>query len=358
MRRSRPKMTTALGPAALLLSALAVGCDTNPVLPPPPPELAALADPKSLTPVSSVAMILAPGTSVDRESWVRSARREAGQAKVLFSATRPALSDPADRQAVLIRAAARNGVSALLVEPVDAPGVAKALNDVRDAGTPVVLIGRRVASRDPARPFPLLVFEPFDGPARTLVGAVRAQNQGAGLPDDGHALIAFRAGSDPDAEAMAHRLEAALREGGVRDVAIVRLGEGDDQGKGQAQALLKARIEAEPKVTMVLAIENGVVNAALDAHDALRATREFSVAGTLSSDLGVSDALLSACAGLVIRDHHEFGRRAFQRALAVARGETVSATEEVPTPFQGRAAGIPAVRPPRGQGARVSPPGS
>ena len=182
--------------------------------------------------------------------WEQTARTESGRARVIFSVSRPEPNDPPARQAALIREAVGRGAAALLVDPVDDPEVVAALNEVRDKGTPVVLLDPRIHDRDPARPLPRVTFVPIDEPARTLVEAALDDLRKLKLPADGHALIVVKIGAGPRATETAEGLTRALTSAGFTGVEVVPV---VDNFQDAARPLVE-RLTADPKVTTMLGV--------------------------------------------------------------------------------------------------------
>jgi len=310
------------------------GCGGESFVPPPPPELDSLTAPDA-APTLAVEMVLGAEPTTELSAWEQAARVEAGKAKVVFTLTRLAAGEPPARQAELIRAAAARGVSALMVDPADAPEVAAALNDVRAGGTPVVLLGRPVPSRDPAKPLALVTYVPSDGPARRLVGLAVAEARGNGMGPDGHALVLRNTKAGRDAGEVADALAGALRAAGVAEVSSLPF----DGDSDRAKAELIERLRADPKLAVVMASEATGLTAALNTHDELKASREFSLAGSTSFDRG-SLIAQATCAGLLNRNTSLFGRQAFLHTLKLARGEPTPPAVEVETPLQPRIANV------------------
>src|SRR5690348_16390906 len=92
--------------AVVVLTALC-GCGGGSFVPPPPPELSAVSDPDaSAKAASSLTLILRPGSTEESADWEQAVRREAGQAKVIVTVSRPGPKDPPAIQAALIHEAA------------------------------------------------------------------------------------------------------------------------------------------------------------------------------------------------------------------------------------------------------------
>jgi ABC-type sugar transport system substrate-binding protein len=313
----------------LLLAALG-GCDGGSFVPPPAPELNALPGLNPNPTALSVAMIFPPAPAPDHEVWEQAARLEAARAKVIFVVTRPSPGDPPARQAELIRDAAASKTSALLVDPADDPKVVEALNDARAGGTTVVLIGRRVPDRDPAKPLARATFVPIEEPARRLVGAMVKDVKADGLPADGLALIVTRAGAGAGDRETADALAAELKAAGFAGPEVVTIE--NDIAKGTQ--VLEDRIKADPKVTALLALGETEISAAINARKALKeAKRVVVVGGCLSINSTLTTEARAACAGVLDRSQPSLAAQAFRLAYRLAQGEAAPVVREVPIPL-------------------------
>ena len=319
------------GLAALLIAVAPLvmgGCgDGNPFVPPPPPELSALADSKSVPSATpSISLILAPELSIQRDEWVQAARMEAARSRVYFTVLRQLPTDSSKRQADLIRSALQSDI--VIVESVDDPEVGEAIREVRGKGQKVLLAGRPVAIPGQAGPIPAVAFAPFEESARRLVAAAFKEAKESGLPADGHVLILIKEGSGADR--LVEPLEAAAKAAGGREVAVFRF-------KGEYTESLKMiqdRIEADPKVTILLTVDQEGLTGAVAATGALKGTRSFSLAAVASLDQALADSFYTQCAGVVNRNLGLFGREVTQQALRLARGEKVPDLVEIPLSFE------------------------
>lgn len=335
--------TCTAGRAAAALAALVTalgGCDGGSILPPPAPELNAVSGTGGQAPAAlSLALISAPRPTDEGSVWEQTARVESGLSRVIFSLIRPEPGDPPAAQAALIREAAARGTSALVVDAVDDPGVVAALTDARDKGTSVVLIGRPVTDRDPARPLPRVTFAPLDEPAREFLDALAADLRKAGLPADGHALIVLKSGAGPQATETAEFLTPALKSAGFTGVEPFHV---DDYEK--AVAALGARVAADPKVTTLLGVGDRQLRVAMDVRDALQkgAKRSLSVGGCVTLSKEIEYSGYNGCFGVLDRNQIALARKAVRLAVALSRGEPSSAVETVPITY---VKGVPPAEP-------------
>jgi ABC-type sugar transport system substrate-binding protein len=321
--------------AALVLPALVLaGCDGGSFVPPPPPELSSIPTTAgAVPPAKTIDMILVGAESPDRATWITAGRQEAGRVKAIFNVNRPMPGDPPAAQADLIRESVKRGASALIVEAADAPEVNEALNDVRAQGTPVLLIGRPVPSKDPSRPFPRVVRAPYDKVADGLVGAVMSDARSLGLKEP-HALVTLNTGCGPEAKTEAELIEAALKKAGVAQVEIVPFNGDPEIGRNA----LNARIESDPKAQIIIGQEDQGVSALLKIYEDTKAKHVLSLGGLMTVDQLSNPAGMTNCAGIVDRNVPSFAREAVRRAQALAQGDPVPDEVVVPLPFHPRSA--------------------
>src|SRR5262249_8582041 len=153
-------------------------------------------------------------------------------------------------------------------------------------------------------------------PVRKLVEAARREALSTGLPADGHALIVRPEKAGSLSRAFAALFESTLKALGTEHVTVVRIqDEAQFEANGKA---VKAGVEAAPAGTVVLSVEHPGLSAALGAHEALKAKREFSIAGAVSFETVPSRlSLLVRCAGLIDRKLPTLGREAIRTAVRV-----------------------------------------
>lgn len=328
----RPGRASAVALSVLGLSILG-GCDSGSFVPPPTPGLESIGQTTAAPATLTLAMILDPRDTPERVTWVAAARQEAGLARAGLIVDRPKPGEPASAQAALIRkAAGPGGASALIVEPMDDPAVSEALRDARAAGTPVVVLGRKLASRDPAAPFASVAHPPASETAGALVTALMADAKGSGASPGGHALIPLNTGSGPGTEEMAAALAEALKAAGVTKVESAPF-KGDYEAAFKA---LSARLEADREVAFLLAPEDQGLAGALKAYDAVKASRPLGMVGLTTVDRTVNPSFLTNCAAIADRNVSSLSRQAVLLALRLARRESTAGDVVVPQPLYGR----------------------
>jgi ABC-type sugar transport system substrate-binding protein len=315
---------------ALLALALFAGCDSGSFVPPRRADLKALPDPTKTERLGRIAMVLAPGDTVDQLTFGLFGRREANRARMSFALTRPKPDDPPSRQAELIREAAASGALAVIVEPSDSPDVAAALEDVRSKGTPVVLIDRPILSRDPSAPFTIVALSPIQPPFQQLAEALRADARSLGLPDTGTALVLVDAGAGPEADRQgrAPALISALTKAGVPKVDALPIA----RETAKAEEALTARLKADPKVTIVVSPDESGVRLAAVVKEAIRPTRHISIGGCIWPE-GKPDEGVFPAAALVNINTPELAREAVRTAMRLINREATPQEKLVPVSF-------------------------
>jgi ABC-type sugar transport system substrate-binding protein len=318
----------ALAVLALVLSTVA-GCGSDAFAPPPPPELNAVPTLTTSTAVApSVEMIVCGPGSPERLLWETAARQEAGRLKVILRITRLQAGDPPAAEAELVRRAAGRKASVLMVEPLDDPVVAAALNDARAGGTPVLTLGRKVPSRDPARPLASVTFTPYEETARKVVDTFIRDARARGLAG-GHALIPVNTRSDPGRDEQVALLTRLLHDSGIVDVKTIPF----DDDENQAREALANQVRSDPKVTLILAHEDKGLRGSVGASDDVRDLRELALGGFAVVDKMFGASTLNRSGVVADRNIPVFIQRALQLADRLARGEATDNDVVVPMPL-------------------------
>ena len=296
--------------------------------PEPPPELSAISDTQNIATIT-VELILAGDVVDDRLSWEQAARLEASNAKAIFTVARITNADPASKMAELIRDAMKRGISALVVEPVEGSEFVEAVNDARDQGVAVVVLDKAVPGRDPSKTYPTVIYTAFEEPARRLIEGVIKRAQADGLPSDGSALVLVSPKYGPDTESRVATLIKTLEKAGIAKVERLEF-EGNFE---VADKVLTAKLESDPKITLVICHEEQGISGAVASRQALKSKRKFEVAGTSSVDRVLSATVLSASSGIVDRNVPNLARQALKIAVGMAKGEKVPAETLLPLPY-------------------------
>lgn len=327
--------------SALAAGGAFAGCESGSFVPPRSPELKKL---KSLTAAPAaprIAMILQAQDSPERDVWVTAGRQEAGLGHAILTVDRPGPDEPPSAQAGLIRKVAGQAASALVVEAADDPEVTRALQEVRAKGTPVVVMGRKVAPLGGSAPLASVRHTPAAETAAVLAEALVADAKSSGLPDGTRALIVSNAKSRPGTDEMAAALEAQLKANGVPSVERLTF----DGPYEKGTEALTAKLAASPEIGMLLATEDLALAAALSTAGALKAKRTLSMIGFTTVDKTINPNALSSCAVVVDRNVPMIARQAVLLALKLARKQPTSLDLIVPQPVHGRNTSASAFRP-------------
>jgi|GEM_PF-5669590 len=311
-----------LGSFVLTLALAVSGCgESDSFMPPPPPELAG---PTVEPTVKVVEMVLPSDPTFEREALAQLVRVVASRGRSSFRLSIPEASAPAQRQAELIRNAADRGASVLIVEPMPDPAVTKALVEVRAKGVPAVVLGD-VAS-EPDKPFPTVRAAPLLESAAKLVEAAAEDATAAKIPADRTAVVLSVRTPQSDLKAYGEALEAAARKAGLTVSELLTF---DGKSEG-AQKALRERLDSDPKLGIVLTVEDVGMAAALDVRDKLEGKRAFIVAG-FARDLGqLADVASVQAAAVAARDLPAIAQEAYNAAIGLVDGETVPEQSVVP----------------------------
>jgi ribose transport system substrate-binding protein len=321
-----------LVPVGLAWLVLASGCDSGSFLPPPPPELSAQGEAAAPAVARNAVLILDGPENDDRRTWTQHALKEAGLEKLSLRVESPAAADTAARQAERIRDAAGRGASALIVEAVDAPEVVEALGQAREKGVKVVLLDRTVTSPEAGKGFPLVTYGSFAKASKVLVSEAVKAAEMAKRPPHGPALLLVNDRADYHARDRAGSIKDALKGAGIPLLETLTF-HGD---AASAEAVLKPKIEADPKVVYVFAEDDQGLSGAHAVFDALKKTgRTFLNAGYIAYDNRVNPRALQDCAAVVDRNVQGLARRATKTAASLIDGESVPDRIEVPLDVHG-----------------------
>ena len=149
----------------------------------------------------NIGVVLPAGGFAEVEVWEDTARRQEGSSRAIASIYRLTPNDPPSMQADLIRKAASEGCTALIVLAEDPKSVAPAIAEVRKAGTPVVILDNPVEPEG-LSPIPTVRYEDEGPIAARLVAASIADAKVAGPPPFGPGRLLGEAGFPPDGPAM------------------------------------------------------------------------------------------------------------------------------------------------------------
>jgi ABC-type sugar transport system substrate-binding protein len=278
--------------------------------------------------IPTIALVLPDGLDLDAPLWEQLFRIEAAQRRVLVDVIRT----PEAQQAAAITGLPSRGVaSAVIVPDSRDPEVPAALRELAAGGTPVVLMVRGVEGLDPAPP--LVAHAPVEEDARALAAAAVEDARKAGFPDDARAVVVTNGPYDPSGERRVAALEAALAETSLRPLPTIRF-------QGYTEAARKAVepvVKEHPDLAILLTDDEQGAIAACTGRGMLHLEptdrKPFLVAGFGNTEELIRLARSSQLSALAQRDPNRLARRAFDAAVALARGTPLPNSLIVPTDF-------------------------
>ena len=296
---------------------------------PPPPELRVVPSSTTKAPARVVALILPSDASVDRDTWTIAAQSEAAESRAVLRVERPAPTDVPAVQAELVRAAARNKVTAIVIEPNDAPEVGEALRSAVAQGIPVVLLGKTLSGPDAATPFHVVTYGPYDDAIKALIQGVKSEARASALSPEGHAILLHNTEVGPICDQSVERIRDAIMASGVPRVETIFFkGKYEEAVKGIDKAL-----EVDPDITMVFATDPVGLSAANAAATKVKQTRGLAIGGCQTVDRLYVGTNMPDCAGVIDRNISALARLAFDTAVRLSRGESVPTSQVLPIKY-------------------------
>ncbi|MDR3636039.1 MAG: substrate-binding domain-containing protein [Isosphaeraceae bacterium] len=308
----------------LFLTCWVAGCDSLTMAPPAAPELSSITRP-SETPPRTLELVLG-GETIDRLFWAAKGPPMAERRKVVCYEAHLGAGDPPAKQAELIRNALERHVSALIVEPVDAPEVVDALRSAQAQSVPIVLLDHPVPGLGNAGPVTLVALPDFGPSARSIVASAQASAKTRKLPADGRALLLVNSRTDRRSADRVAALRSALKEAGTGLSETLQF---TDTGEA-IESSLRAKLTADPKITFVFAEEDQGLAAANHLRQELRDKRPFVTAGYFHFDSRDEPVPIEGCAAAVDGNQRGLIARAVDSAVRLANGEKVPDRIEVP----------------------------
>lgn len=283
------------------------------------------------------------------------ARTQAGIEKVRLQAAVTGEKATPGPQSELVRKAIARNPLALVVEPADPADadLARALNDARDRGTVVVVVGRPLVAKEPqqgkspgthppSRGIIQVMPEPFTNSAHELVTAAVNNARNAKLALDGGAILFIDTACDPLVEDRVSALAAALKDAGVRVAHEVRYaGVGADGEKKLGEVL-----KADTKACVVLGADNTSTKTAYNMTDKWGKGRPFIVAGYTTDESDIAMIQMGEYAGIAAFSADRLIRKAVNTASAAAAGQKVPEKAEmrIPVHTSPSEAGVPRMK--------------
>ncbi len=310
-----------LMPGLLVAAALAAGCDADSFAPPAPGRSRSSASPSGALPARAkeVVMVLPAEENADLALYDLIGRNEAGLSKVVFRVARPSPGAPASAQAELIKQAAADGASTLIVVPDATKETADSLAALDPRKTPVVLLGRS-PSGPPLASATRVAFQGFDVSAKAIASAIVGAEKTLGFKPDAAAILVSVTPADETGAERNAALAAALKEAKVPIVATVTT----TSDTAAAQKTLAEAVKGRPEVHVLV----GDDEAAIIASNAMRTefpNRKFLVAGYFMGRNNYQSLMSGRIAALAERSVETLVRQTVRLAVDRAEGKDVPA---------------------------------
>jgi len=280
-----------------------------------------------------VELILARPANLDRFYLEQFLRRDTGVKKCAFRVVSPKDTEPFSpgQLATEIRTAANRSTGVLILEPIDAPEVRKALDDAEKAGLPAVLLDSPLPPSSSGKPYPLVTFKGFADAGKQLVEVVTDDAKLMRLPADGTTLVIENRDKDPHSRDRLESITSALEAAG-RAYDLVSF-EGDQKA---ASEVVTEYLNSHPKVTVILAEQDfglaGAFNVRDDARRKGKPTK-FALGGYSACDVRLAQHVKDQTQALVDRNVEGYARKVFQIAMDLMDGKPAPEHCEVDVRF-------------------------
>ncbi|HEY2156349.1 MAG TPA: substrate-binding domain-containing protein [Isosphaeraceae bacterium] len=314
---------------ALLAGLAPAGCDTDSFAPPAPARSRTSSASSGAMPVRAkeIAMILPAGDNTDLMLYDQIGRNEAGFQKVVFRSLKPAPGAPPSKQAELIKQAAADGASALIVVPDSTKETADAIAALDPAKTPVLLLGRTPTGAVPPGAT-VVAFEPFEASAKKLVDAIAEDLKKQGSPADAAVALVVRSPADESSPQRDAALTEALKAAKLPIGVTIPVGTDLSETTKAVEAVLKAH----PEVWAVVSDDEGGIQAGNSARRVAGGRKYLSAGYYIGHDtMTLTQGNVSAIAQ---RSLEVLVRRAVKLAVDRAKGQDTPARVVIPIEVQ------------------------
>jgi ABC-type sugar transport system substrate-binding protein len=225
---------------------------------------------------------------------------------------------PGSQAATLRDVVSRSPSVVVLAPDTTDPALPSAVAEAKAAGVPILLIGRELPGVDESTP--LVAATPPAEAARKIVEAAAADAQRDGFPASGPAVLLVNGPFDDPSRDRLEALRKAATDAGLTLLPDLRF----EGFITEARAVLEPFHAEHPDLAIVLTEEDQALRAAVNYRHTLPRDRpRFLAAG-----FGIVDDIrkqmdFNLMAAAALRSPEKVGIRAFQAALAAARGEPV-----------------------------------
>jgi ABC-type sugar transport system substrate-binding protein len=311
---------------ALLAGLTPAGCDTDSYAPPAPGRSKTSSASSGAMPVRAkeIALILPAGDNIDLALYDLIGRNEAGFQKVVFRALKAAPDAPPSKQAELIKLAASEGASALIVVPDSTRETADSLAGLDPAKSPVILLGRAPTGAVPPGAT-TIAFEPFEASAKKLVDAIAEDLKKQGSPADAAVALVVRSPADESSAQRDAALTAALKTAKIPVGVTIPVGSDVSETTKAVEAALKAH----PEVWAVVSDDEAGIQAGNTARR-VAGGRRYLTAGYHVGHNNIQSLTSGNVSCLAERSLEMLVRRAVKLAVDRAKGQDVPAKVVIP----------------------------
>ena len=328
MRRWVPSQVCV--PGLFVAAAVMAGCDSDSFAPPPTGTTRPSSSATGSMPVRAkeLVMILPSEENYDLALYDLLARNASGLEKVVYRSLRPSPGDPPSKQGELIKQAAAEGASVLLVVPDATKETAEAIAALDPKKAPVVLLGRSPSGTVPPSAT-LVAFEGFAASAKKLVDAIVEDTPKIGGAADAPVILVTGKAVDESRAERDASLADALKAAKIRVVATVPI-DADGPAAGKA---IEAALTKNIDVRAVLCDDEAGMTAVNATRRELPARRYLS-AGYYSGRNNLMSLMTGYVSALAERSVETLVRRAVRAAVERAEGKTVPAKVQVEIPIR------------------------
>jgi ABC-type sugar transport system substrate-binding protein len=314
---------------ALVAGVVPAGCDTDSYAPPAPGRSKTSSSASGAMPVRAkeIAMIFPADDNTDMALYDVIGRNESGFQKVVFRTLRPAPGAPASKQAELIKQAAADGASALIVVPDSTKETADAIAALDPAKTPVILLGRTPTGSVPPSAT-VIAFEPFEPAAKKMAEAIAEDLKKQASPADAAVALVVRSPGDETSARRDAALTEALKAAKLRVGVTIPVGFDTSETIKSVDAVLKAH----PEVWAVISDDDGGIQAGNGARR-IAGGRRYLTAGFYAGH-NVQTLTSGAVSAIAGRSVEALVRRAVKLAVERAHGHDVPAKVLIPIEYR------------------------
>ena len=317
-----------LGLACLAL--LASGCDNDSFAPPRRAKSSSTASGAGESKPTFLVMVVPGSPGHDVQEWGLRAQHESNDKRAIFRIMGPPPGKPDTEQPVVVRKAVADGASAVIVYPGEAPELARTLAEVEANGVPVVLLNKRIAAPEGARPFTVVEYGAFDVSAGQIVGATLEDLKKNHRPVDGTAIILADKVADPTSTRRVAALKSAAESAKFAKVVTIEF---DGTNPDAAKAAAIEAVKSHPDVSIMLADDGEGFVGAAQVRSESKGKPVFFVGGftNFAPSRVVSEPERESC--YVDGRYVELGAQAVLTTLAKLRGEAVGEHAYLPLRF-------------------------